>query len=176
MSSLTRSLCRVMSVLGVLGCGGGDATVDGGAPADAHTNTCPGAATVFTLASGSYVATRVSNIAETCGLGLTEADLMGARMVTVDDTGGVTLAAADGSSSFGSGAVRCNSGTLMLSANLQGGECQYASTRASTVTVTANNQLTVQYTEMRSAFMSVPGMTCRQTAPCSIQFTLNLQR
>ena len=176
MSSLARSLCGVLSVLGASGCGGSDATADAGAAADVRASGCPGAATVFTLASGSYTTTRVSNVTETCGLGLTEAALMVNRMVTVDDSGGVTLAAVDGSSSYGSGAVRCNSGTLAFSSNLQSGDCQYATTRTSTVTLTANDRLTVQYTEMRSAFVSVPGMTCRQTSPCSVQFTLDLQR
>ena len=176
MTSLARSLCGVLFVLGALGCGESAAPPDGAAPADVRTSNCPGGATEFSLASGSYMTTGASNVTETCGLGLTPADLMGDRMVTVDGSGGVSLTTADGSSTLGSGAVRCNSGTLTFSGSLQSGECQYASMRTSTVTVTANNQLTVQYTEMRSAFTSVPGMTCRQAAPCSIQFTLSLQR
>lgn len=166
----------VLSVLGVFGCGESAAPADGAVPADARANTCTGGAAEFTLASGAYMTTGVSNITDGCGLGLTPAVLMSDRMVTLDGSGRVSLAQADNGQPLGEGTVRCNSGSLNLSGALQAGECQFASTRTSTVTVTANHQLTVQYTEMRSGFTSVAGMTCRQTTPCSVQYTLTLQR
>lgn len=140
--------------------------------------TCPQGTTLFRVQNGLYNTTSVSNIQDGCNLGLNMTNLGTQRNVVNDLTAGtITLTSQDGSTILGTGPVKCNAGTLTYGpVMLETGPCRYESTRSSNFVLSADNTFTLQYTETRSKFTSVPGMSCTTVAPCNIAFTLNMNK
>ena len=159
-----------------LGCPNNDMADIGKDMAD--IGPCSAGTTLFRLQTGLYNTANVSGIQDGCNLGLNTTTLSSQRSVVNDvNTGTVTITSQDGSAILGSGPVKCNMGVLTYGPTLlQTGACRYESTRSSNFTLTADNTFTLQYTETRSKFMSVPGMNCTIVAACNIAFTLIMSK
>lgn len=141
---------------------------------------CPPYGTIlYRLSGGVYKTQSVPSLSEDCGLGLTPELLIGDRQVQYNTSiGTITVLSADGSVTLGTGAVRCNKGTLTYNAPLQTETCSFDSARSSQFELTADNTFTLKYTETRTQFQSVLGMTCTKPASgsCMIAYTLNMKQ
>jgi len=168
------SLLRALAVLPVLAAGCDGVTdlfgTDGG-------NVCTGVPTVYSVGSGMYTITKVTNLNDGCGTGVTAAALENTKRQVTNDTmtGAVTIAGAAGNPNpLGSGPVRCNSGTLkfgptiIASTDVPG--CNFEQTRTSTLTVTSSKTLKLDYSEARRMHAAA----CTQKTDCVVSFTMEL--
>jgi len=179
MKTLTKLFALAVPALFAAACGGDTTCSLTGTCTDMGTDvTCPANTTLFRVQNGLYDTKSVSNIQDGCNLGLNSTNLSSQRNVVNDLTAGtITLTSQDGSTILGTGPVKCNAGTLTYGpTTLETGPCRYESTRSSNFVLSADNTFTLQYTETRSKFTSVPGMSCTIVAPCNIAFTLNMSK
>jgi len=181
MKTLMKLFALAVPVLFAAACGGDNCdpiTGLGCANKDMGDTICPPNTTLFRLQNGLYSTTNVSGIQDGCSLGLTTTSLSSQRNVVNDTaTATATITSQDNSTILGAGPVKCNAGVLTYGpTTLETGACRYESTRSSNFTLTADNTFTLQYTETRSKFMSVPGMNCTIVAPCNIAFTLTMNK
>ena len=179
MKMLTKLFALAVPALFAAACGGDTlCTATGTCMDGGTTDTCAPGTTLFRVQNGLYNTTSVSNIQDGCNLGLTMTNLGTQRNVVNDLTAGtITLTSQDGSTILGTGPVKCNAGTLTYGpVMLETGPCRYESTRSSNFVLSADNTFTLQYTETRSKFTSVPGMSCTTVAPCNIAFSLSMNK
>lgn len=153
------------------GCGGSDMTIASPCGVGVTVHALPATATTYTTTS-------VTQLQETCGLGLTPDLVMTDRSLTYDANAKIlTLNAANGSP-MGSGTPSCNVATLTQSDVLNDGTCEYS--RALTVKWTSTGDTTFQiaFQETHSNFKSVAGMNCTPPAgaTCTISFNAQLAK
>ena len=144
---------------------------------DGSTGACDSGVTPFQIQTGSYMTQLANVVSDSCGLMLTAQDVSDNRSVANDAMGNITLFAADGSTSLGTGAVRCNKGTLTQSQGitLMSGPCTYRQTSTVDMAVTSANTFNVTVTYNRT-YMNTAGMTCTRPANCTIIFTAQMKK
>lgn len=169
MRILNLALVAALPLLAI-GCGGdlfgGDGGVDGGG------NVCGTGVQVYKLvAPAQYTVQSVTNINDGC---MTQIDTLAGitRQVDNDNQGNILLrGSAMSVFGFGKGKVFCNTGALTETGIFQPTDqpgCSMTLTRTSNVTVTADNTMSISFTEsqtMRNAQCTMPtGTSCTTTA------------
>ena len=95
---------------------------------------------LFKIQSGDYTVTSLTNENDACKID--DGTIKGSKFtVTNDGQGNIMI------KGFGSGMVSFNMGDIMTSGNTTAGTCSYMYSTKSHVTVTADNTLSVDYTE-----------------------------
>lgn len=148
---------------------GGDAGADGG--------VC-GGMTLHPLSSGLYNTLAVPALRESCGLGVTAANLMVQRELQNDGAGTIVIYSigAIPKAILGAGMVRCNRGTLTGSNTLVQNGCVFTASTSIDLTVTGASQFTMMVTQTRSAFKQDPtpgAPACRPPSggSCAVDYT-----
>jgi hypothetical protein len=145
---------------------------------DGSSNVCSGQ-TVYRIENGNYQTQTVTNISDTCNTpALTAAMLMSDRSIMNDGQGNITVTSTASGLVLGTGAVRCNTGSLTneFFERDTAGACNRKVTRTSTITVTADKAFTLVFSESLSDFSQVQGGPNCTPKPCTISFTLSMRR
>jgi hypothetical protein len=172
--TLARIAMLALPALFTVGCGGDDlfGTLDMG-----NTGTCPSNTVLHRIMDGPYNTVSATISSDTCNNPpLVPADVMSTRTVQNNTaTGTITVLGSNGGA-IGSGAIRCNTGTLMADqvTTTAMNPCQWRSIRTSQMTVTADSSFTLVFTDQKSEFQSTTFGSCTKTA-CSTSFTVQMQ-
>ena len=170
-------LCGALLVLALAlgGCGG-----DGNAMPPSGSK-CPANGPALTVGSVSYSIV-ASQITDNCNTPpLTAAQITGDYTITTDSSCAVTLQRGSGRT-IGQGTATSGSfqltSTEVVSEEAGGGNCQYQTTKTSSVTIADDKTVTIQYSDKRDNFMSVPGKTCIPPAgaSCTVSYTLTMTK
>jgi hypothetical protein len=153
------------------GCGIGDIFN----PTDGGTGVCPAGVQLFRIPTGSYTTMSAQVSMDTCQDGVMPADLMRNRTVENDtSTGNIIVKGATGAE-LGRGPVRCNTGMLTYGPmTIDDGFCRYTTTRASTITVTADATFTLNFRDDRSNTMNVNN--CPQPMTCTVSWSATMKQ
>lgn len=150
----------------------GDAGADGG--------VC-GGMTIYPLKSGIYNTLAVPALSESCGLGVTAANLMVQRELQNDGAGTIVIYSIGvvPKAVLGAGMVRCNRGILTGTNTLVQNGCVFTASTSIDLTVTGANQFTMMVTQTRSGYTQDPSPgapTCRPPSggTCSVNYTAHL--
>ena len=157
-----------------------DAAMTPPADAGADGGVC-GGMTVYPLKSGIYNTLAVPALSESCGLGVTAANLMVQRELQNDGAGTIVIYAIGAAPKLilGAGMVRCNRGTLTGANTLVQNGCVFTAITSIDLTVTGANQFTMVVTQTRSGYTQDPAPgapTCRPPSggSCSVNYTSQL--
>lgn len=132
----------------------------------------------FNLGSGTYTTTSVSNLVDTCNTGTTAVSLTGNRSISYTPaTEMLSISAISGGGTLCDGLatrVRNQLSVMYGPVALTDGACRWQTQRSCKLTLTADNQFSLDVIDDRSNTTVEAGMVCMQPVNCQLKFTLAL--
>lgn len=170
LSSMVRSALVLALPLAVTSCGKLDSFADLFGSNDMGVAVCPGI-TIYPVQTGMYTITSVTNIVDGCQTGLTPNLLVGSKRQVSNNNGTLVLEGSNGLD-YGSGAFKCNVGTLTFGPKQTAdGACQYTILRETGATIKGNSYVVANITETQSMMTA----SCSVKTQCKTSWTMEMK-